>query len=468
MLSVVNNISALNASRQYGTVSKSQDKSIEKLSSGYKINRAADDAAGLTISEKMRSQIRGLSQGSDNIQDGISLCQIADGALDEVQTMLHRMTELSVKAANGTNTVADRAAIQSEIAELVCEIDRVAESTEFNTKKLFNGEESDSTYNNGSLTKLVTTDSKKGLTEAYLAANGRYLPSANLDFSNIDATNVSKIYNKGFSFVCGHGCGETFKFTFIDGDGTKSRRVSGSTYEVDIHGMTDGADIVNAIVDLAAAQRPKPEYSSSPITGATQIAHKQAIIGNGNILTVIDTIAQCGGPLGTSGYSTSDAAKRVYENATKGGAGSFDASQLEGETEILSQIKSFRIQCSGITDDYEIIKTRRMNAQVIGVDSLDVSSETGARSAIAVVDRALDIISSDRSEIGAYQNRLESSYRNNRNKEENTQAAESRIRDTDMAKEMVNSTKNTVLLQAGTAMMSQANQSTSNVLALLQ
>ena len=136
MLSVVHNLGAMNAQRQFNITGASIKKSMEKLSSGYKINRAADDAAGLTISEKMRSLIRGMNQGSDNIQDGISVCQIMDGALAESHDILHRMTELSVKASNGTLTPEDRQAIQSEINQLIQELDRTAESTQFNTKQL--------------------------------------------------------------------------------------------------------------------------------------------------------------------------------------------------------------------------------------------------------------------------------------------------------------------------------------------
>lgn len=136
---ITHNMMAMNGNRQLGIVTKRQAKSTEKLSSGYKINRAADDAAGLTISEKMRSQIRGLNQASSNAQDGVSLAQIAEGAMGEVHDMLHRMTELAVKSSTGTNTTADRNAMQKEIKALSEEIDRIAESTEYNTLKLIDG-----------------------------------------------------------------------------------------------------------------------------------------------------------------------------------------------------------------------------------------------------------------------------------------------------------------------------------------
>jgi len=205
---VAHNMLAMNASRMFGKVNTSQKKSTEKLSSGYKINRAADDAAGLTISEKMRSLIRGLDQGTDNIQDGISLIQIADGALSEVNTMLHRMTELAVKAANGTNTEADRAAIQDEINEISLEITRIGRSTTFNTMPIL--DDITGTEDGGKITKLVTSPAAEGgyLTDAYFdGRTNSYFPSAELDFSGINSTNVKDLYNNGFSFVCGHGCG---------------------------------------------------------------------------------------------------------------------------------------------------------------------------------------------------------------------------------------------------------------------
>ena len=270
---VQHNMQAMNANRQLGVTTDSQRKVTEKLSSGYKVNRAADDAAGLTISEKMRSQIRGLTQASANAQDGVSCVQTAEGALTEVHSMLQRMNELAVKASNGTNTTADRTAIQAEVSALNAEISRVAQSTQFNTLNLLNG-----------------------------------------------------------SFA------------------------SGKTLQV--------------------------------------------------------------------------------------GAANVDAQRIT-------------------------IKIDQMDATTLGTKSVNVSTEDGARSAIASITTAIAKVSKQRSDLGAVQNRLEHTIANLDNVVENTTAAESQIRDTDMAKTMVEYTKNNILSQAGTAMLAQANQSTQNVLSLL-
>ena len=274
---VQHNMQAMNANRQLGVTTDSQKKVTEKLSSGYKVNRAADDAAGLTISEKMRSQIRGLTQASSNAQDGVSCVQTAEGALAEVHSMLQRMNELAVKAANGTNTSADRLAIQKEVSALASEISRVAQSTQFNTLNLLNG-----------------------------------------------------------SFSAG----------------------------------------------------------------------KTLQVGTANV-----------------------SAQRIT------------------------------------------IKISKMDASTLGVASggkaISVSTQTNAQTAITKITQAIARVSAQRSDLGAVQNRLEHTIANLDNVVENTTAAESQIRDTDMAKTMVEYTKNNILAQAGTSMLAQANQSTQNVLSLL-
>ena len=268
---VQHNMQAMNANRQLGVTTEGQKKVTEKLSSGYKVNRAADDAAGLTISEKMRSQIRGLTQASSNAQDGVSVVQTAEGALTEVHSMLQRMNELAVKAANGTNTTADRVAIQSEISALTSEISRVAESTQFNTLDLLKG---------------------------------------------------------------------------------------------------------------------------------------------------------------------------TFNKAIQVGAANVEAQRIN-------------------------IKIDGMSATSLQVNTVKVSTLEGARSAITAITTAIAKVSKQRSDLGAIQNRLEHTIANLDNVVENTTAAESQIRDTDMAKTMVEYTKNNILSQAGTAMLAQANQSTQNVLSLL-
>jgi len=270
---VQHNMQAMNANRQLGVTTESQKKVTEKLSSGYKVNRAADDAAGLTISEKMRSQIRGLTQASSNAQDGVSCVQTAEGALAEVHSMLQRMNELAVKAANGTNTSADRLAIQKEVSALTSEISRVAQSTQFNTLNLLNG-------------------------------------------------------------------------SFTEG-------------------------------------------------------------------------------------------------------------------------KTLQVGTANVADQRITIKISAMDSSSLKVKDVNLKTQTGAQQAISKITQAIAKVSAQRSDLGAVQNRLEHTIANLDNVVENTTAAESQIRDTDMAKTMVEYTKNNILSQAGTAMLAQANQSTQNVLSLL-
>lgn len=211
MISVTHNMLAMNANRQLGMVVGSRQKSTEKLSSGYKINRAADDAAGLQISEKMRSQIRGLTQASSNCQDGVSLVQIGDGALAEVHDMIHRCTELAVKSANGTNTDADRDAIQQEVNQILDEIDSIAKKTQFNTKPILLGDSGEvvKKIKRGSqLPKWVGQDSgnpgymDKEITSVQTADGNSYKSGGVFDFSNVNSTNINELVGTGFHFTC--------------------------------------------------------------------------------------------------------------------------------------------------------------------------------------------------------------------------------------------------------------------------
>lgn len=272
---IMHNLASMNAQRQYGIVSGRKNKASEKLASGFRINRAADDAAGLAISEKLRWQARGLNKAAENCETGVSVCQVADGALAEVSEMLHRMTELSIQSANDTNTDSDRQAIQAEINQLKLQIDDITAKTSFNTLPIFNGS------------------------------------------------------------------------------------------------------------------------------------------GSGN-----------------------DPLKLWIQSGAK---------DMEGM-------------------DIEIDK---MNTEILGIDDADVSTRDGAEDAIGAIQGALEKVSANRSKIGAQQNRLEYAIANDKNTAENTTAAESRIRDTDMAEEMVNFSKENILQQAGQSMMAQANQSTQGIVSLL-
>lgn len=455
------NITAMNANRQLGIVTGKSAKSSEKLSSGYKINRAADDAAGLSISEKMRNLIRSLDQGSENIQHGTSLVQIADGELAEVNDMLHRITELSVKAANGTNSESDRKAIQEEINQIIKEIDRIHTTAKFNETYLFDG--TDPMHGPGNkLGGLVESPSALigGMVEAYKKGD-KNCSAAILDFSPINSSNIDQLYGKSFSFVCTEGCGETFKFTFANGGGDKLKGKYDDLHEytVDIKGIKRGAELIDRVFDVVKAM-PSKDYGDKSTDTDLNVSHAGWLTKDGEHKLVIYS-------KGTRGSSTSPAAAPKFPNANRTKEGGVDGAEIMGAGR-QRQVKSLKIQCSNAVNDVIWLQLERMDSAYIGVKNIDVTTEGGALDAINVVSQADLLVSEMRARYGAYQNRLEHSYNNNQNKLENTTAAESRIRDTDMAEEMVEYSKNNILKQAGQSMLAQANQSKQGVLSLLQ
>ena len=454
------NLTAMNANRQLGIVTSKSAKSSEKLSSGYKINRAADDAAGLSISEKMRNLIRSLDQGSENIQHGTSLVQIADGELAEVNDMLHRITELSVKAANGTNSESDRKAIQEEISQIIKEIDRIHTTAKFNETYLFDG--TDPMHGPGNtLGGLVESPSALtgGMVEEYKKGN-KNCSAAILDFSPINSSNIDQLYGKSFSFVCTEGCKETFKFTFANGGGDKRKDYTSllkHEYTVDIKGIKRGAELIDRVFE---AVKNNPVYPSTSTDTDLNVSHAGWLTKDGEHKLVIYST-------GGLGSSTSPTAAPKFPNASRTGDGGVDGAEIMGAGR-QRQVKSLKIQCSNAVNDVIWLQLERMDSAYIGVKNIDVTTEGGALDAINVVSQADLLVSEMRARYGAYQNRLEHSYNNNQNKLENTTAAESRIRDTDMAEEMVEYSKNNILKQAGQSMLAQANQSKQGVLSLLQ
>lgn len=485
MSSLVHNLSSMNAQRHYNINVKKRSQSAEKLSSGYRINKAADDAAGLKISEKMRLQIRGLNKGSDNVQEGISLIQVADGALTEVQDMLHRMTELSIQAANDTNTPEDRRAIQNEIERLSEEITRIGTDTRFNTKPILGNP--DGVDDLGSITSLITSSATDTgyLTDA-IQVNGYWLPSATVDFSNINKTNIALLDGGGFSFNCSRGCNEVFEFTFkTDGTPSSSSNLSGKVhhyYTIDISKCKNGKDIVDEIFSYVSNNLPYNNGMDieasivgsgvNAIPGALAVSHSNDMIrtsdGNGLIIYANARIVSYNNYSAT-GYATEAEAKAAYPTTSPGHnvdiTGKINCSRLTAITDE-NYTHEFNIQCSSNVSDAQIIRTHKVNARLLGVSDLDVTTSPNANSAIDAISYANDTISSYRSELGAYQNRLEHTYNNNQNMAENLQSAESLIRDTDMADEMINYSTQSILEQAGISIMAQANRDPQNVLAL--
>ena len=373
---VQHNLTAMNANRQLGITSGAQAKSSEKLSSGYRINRAGDDAAGLKISEKMRSQIRGLDKASSNAQDGVSLIQTAEGALNEAHSILQRMNELAVQGANDTNQSIDRDAINEELSALTTELDRISETTQFNKQNLLDGTFSDK--------------------KLQVGANAGQKIEITIGSMNAKAIGLSKtIMPKQSGYVKAKGVEfETSKFA-------TSAAVKASAKEI----------------------------------GGKVASKATAGVANGGKVTI-------------------DGREYKISNQTKSADGIFTCADMKKKIGCVFANKA------QITVKNSVPSDSFMGARV---DTYEIANAT-----ITKVQDAINNVSSQRSALGALQNRLEHTIANLDNVSENTSAAESRIRDTDMASEMVNYSKNNILAQAGQSMLAQANQSTQGVLSLLQ
>ena len=438
---VQHNITAMNANRMLGVTSGLQAKSTEKLSSGYKINRAADDAAGLSISEKMRKQIRGLSQASDNAEDGISCVQTAEGALTEVHSMLQRMNELAVKAGNGTMSEDDRQNVQDEIDQLVDEIDRVSETTKFNETYLLKGD----SVANGNTKAFAAGDvigkvdgvtvKAKGTTAATLQDNADIaIGTVELKSSNAAVTISNSDKNT---------CKAKDVVKFVS-DG-KNATVT----------LKNGTEVTDTVANI------KTNYEISAEAGGKAVAASATI---SNALKADTTNATISGTY-TGRLADLSVGDTVNVKLSVGAAG---VSALSSDTKAL--MLSFQVGADTTDENKITVSMDSMSAKSIGVDGIKVtgSDSTNADKAVDTISDAIKKVSKQRSALGAVQNRLEHTISNLDNVVENTTSAESRIRDTDMAEEMVSYSKNNILMQAGQSMLAQANQQNQGVLSLLQ
>ena len=482
---VQHNLTAMNSNRMLGLTTASQAKSTEKLSSGYKINRAADDAAGLSISEKMRKQIRGLTQASSNAQDGISAVQTAEGALNEVQDMLQRMNELAVKAANGTQSEDDRSYIQNEIDQLTTEIDRVAETTKFNETYLLKGDQDNEkayTYTYGTATNKVATvtmptaDSQKGT-------------KLEVEFKNTasgDAQNeVAKlIRDQGLSVTytsTAAASGTTDKFDVtasvsLNGTDKYSVAKNGNNYDIkDSKG--------NAIATITLTNTGLGTDKDAKIEGSETITASEAKAGYGNGETIKyydkdgngipeNALGKYFSSTSTGGTVTSTPrsdAPQIYD--ALGNKITAAAADVTGKQDLTGALTlTLHVGADATSNNQISVNLDAMSAKGLGVNGLKVdgADDTNAKNAIETIKESIQKVSTQRSALGAVQNRLEHTISNLDNVVENTTSAESQIRDTDMATEMVKYSNNNILAQAGQAMLAQANQSNQGVLSLLQ
>ncbi len=506
------NMMALNTNRQLKCNDNSLAKSLEKLSSGYRINSAADDAAGLAISEKMRSQISGLEQASTNAQDGISLIQTAEGALQETEDILQRMRELAVQASNGTLADADRAAVQDEVDQLAGEIDRIAETTEFNTKSLLDGSFTTSFQIGANANQSMSVSISKmdaetlGVTDQSTSAAAKVDNGSNLlGVRALDLNTAGETVGSYNLVVESDGSGTTVNVYLKDSEGntmaealaqtapaadgnfttfTLTAAAGGFTNDVtisvddDTAAVTWGA-VAGSIVGTTQSTGVTLSNQGTDLTAAggdinfVNLTSGKLAAGDYRIEFVDD--AATGGVVGklqvddgAGGWDDLlDDEGKVYTTGaidTASGANytvSFkDADGNEATITFQSE--------AGVVADGDLV----LFSSVVGSGTnvgIDVSSSTTmAETAITTIDTAIETISTQRASLGAYQNRLEHTINNLDTSAENLQSAESRIRDVDMATEMVEYTKYSILSQAATAMLAQANQLPQNVLSLLQ
>ena len=431
---VQHNMSAANANRQLGISAGSLAKSTEKLSSGYKINRAGDNAAGLAISEKMRGQIRGLNQASANSEDGISLIQTAEGALQESQNLIQRMRELAVQAASDTNTDDDREQIQNEISQLTQEVDRIANTTEFNTKKLLDGSQAGSTtFNSGKVSVEGTfVNGEVSVKMLTSAGNTSAMAAAIDDVIRIEYTEDAGQGKYNIASLKGHAVTiVSSKITIANAAYAEDRDTVRTKTSADLN--------ANATITFS-------------VKGVNQIKA-------GDVITINIQKA-----IITKAATTGKESLRLQIGAN-------------GGQELEVAIASMKAKDLGITQTSSIITltSAAQNAETKAIENkinmgfaLDVTSQASASLAIEAYDNALQVVSAERAKLGAKQNRLEHTINNLDTASENLQSAESRIRDVDMAEEMTVYSKYNILQQAGQSMLSQANNSTQGVLSLLQ
>lgn len=413
---VNSNIAALNTLNQLTQNEKSTNNSLAKLSSGLRINSAADDAAGLAISEKMKGQIRGLDKASSNSEDAISMVQTAEGALSETESILQRMRELAVQSSSDTNTDEDRANIQDELSQLVDEIDRISQTTQFNTKNLLDG----------SMSGVVASDTANVLTNTALA-------------SATDTTTLLTVLQDDNGDSLGIAVGDTIKVSWT---------VNG---ELKTDSLT-----VGATDDLAALM--------AKITSGATTVDTTAGDTQGDVAVTAGSMGYANA-IGAINFEVSDADGEVNSEAS---AALSAFTETTAAKEAKTQDGRAVLQIGANSGQIMKVSISDMGANALGIAKLDVSSQAGASIAVSVIDEATAKVSSQRSYLGAVQNRLDHTINNLDTASENLSAAQSQIADVDMAAEMMEYTKNNVLSQAATAMLAQANQQPQNVLSLLR
>ncbi len=533
---IQHNIMAMNAYRNYNNNTSALSKNLEKLSSGYKINRAGDDAAGLAISEKMRAQITGLNAAQKNVKDGISLVKTAEGAMQEIQDMLNRMDYLATQSANGTyDNEVDRANLQKEVTSLKSEINRIADSANFNGIKLLDG----SLSGKGGSAAVSSIKFENATTGKTTAVAGVYTGDAALSGTIANTEKDGSMVEYTFTYKeSADGAAKSLKINFTlstDSDGNKVLLSnSGKEYSIadwDADGATE-TDIGNALqkelsssklsgmFDIAnGSTQPAFTAKEKGDAGAVMVSMKEHMVTSAGVTSAGDltsadvtTAAVNEDPTlaaaGVTAFDGTNAKDAIFEvNGKKFvlAAAGTDVSGLDKSVTVLTgtaftadhasviQQKTglsvsnnggtltfkagkgtagaggLTLQIGDTADDYNQMKVvvGDMHTKALGIDGLDIGDQDGAASAIDTIRTAINNVSSVRGDLGAIQNRLEHTQNNLSVMAENIQDAESTIRDTDVAEEMMSYVKNNILVQSAQAMLAQANQVPQGVLQLL-
>ena len=495
-LTINTNVASLNAQRNLGSTQSNLARSMQRLSSGLRINSAKDDAAGLAISDRMTSQIRGLNQATRNANDGISLAQTAEGAMQESTNILQRMRELSVQSANASNSAADRSALQSEVNQLQSEMNRIANTTTFNGIKVLDGTFSAQKFQvgaNANQTISVSIDS--------MAAD-------DLGRSSKTVTNLTANQGTGSAVAAGTSlpanntiASQTLTIAGSEGTDTATIDIGDSAYTV--------ATKVNATTATTGVEATA--YNELSITGVGSDGTVQMTIGSGgstatisasvttgDISNLVDAINKVTGTTGISAELDGSSVKMIQSEGKDidiadmthsgttatmaittldgdsttltSGAGNDDSTTVAGRVEF-SSTESFSVRSSVANTAGSVLNVGAdtfVNSGADYVSSIDISTQDNAQSAIDIIDKALGKIDSQRGDLGAIQNRFESTIANLQNISENVSAARSRILDADIAQETSNMTKQNILQQAGVSILAQANQAPQLALSLLQ
>lgn len=470
-MKINHNVSALSTNNHLAKVNDRLSQSLEKLSSGYRINKAADDSAGMAISQKMKAQIRGLEQASRNASDGISLIQTAEGALSETEAILQRMRELSVQASNDTNTLDDRKSIQKEINELMEEINRISDTTEFNTKTLLDGNCERKTYSNNTKVSVV-----------YMTDE---VEVKNYEVNNVVCGTQAKIQSNTLdaALTSGTGIPKTMEGT-ININGEDIKIVEGDTLAAIYEKLRNACDNLNIELQPVDAAGNK-----AAIDAATNIEYTTKRYGSSQKIEIFSDNATLADALGigttlsgqgtdasislSTGFATTATYRTegndVYITDNEGFEMKLELEEGAGDAVLTILDAGYLTLQVGANEGQTVdISIPEVSTTTLGIDLLNICTRDGAQEAIVLLDSAINKVSDIRAKLGAYQNRLDHAINSLDTSTQNLTEAESRIEDVDMAEEMTALTQLQVLSQAGTSMLSEANNKPQMILSLLQ